>query len=339
MKKVLVTGGLGYLGSHMVIELIYSGYMVVCVDNFHNSSKNIITYIETIVKEKIQFIEANVEDSVTMGKIFSTYHFNAVIHFAGYKSIADSIKMPLVYYRNNYESALNMLRLCLQYNSTFIFSSSATVYGIPQYLPLTEEHPLNALNPYGRTKLHIEQVIVDIANAYPTFNACILRYFNPVGGGGKGYILGEHPKSVPTNLMPIICQVAAGIQEKLYVFGNDYNTIDGTGVRDYIHVVDLIAGHIAALKKTEENQTGCHIYNLGTGRGISVLELVQTFERVNNISVPYCIVERRLGDVPSCYADSTKALRELDWKTQKNLEDMVYDSWLWQKNLLSNSIM
>lgn len=339
MKRILVTGGLGYLGSHMVIELIHNGYTVVCVDNLHNSSEDIVYFIENIVKEKIEFVKANVEDTSTMEVLFSKYSFDAVIHFAGYKSIAESLKVPLDYYRNNYNSTLTILQLCLKYNSTFIFSSSATVYGIPQYLPLTEEHPLAAINPYGKTKLHIEQIIFDVANAYPMFNAFILRYFNPVGGGGKGFILGEHPKNVPTNVMPIICQVAAGIQKEIYIFGDDYETIDGTGVRDYIHVTDLIAGHMAALKKAEENKTGCHVYNLGTGKGISVLELIHTFEKVNNISVPYSVVARRSGDVASCYADATKAFRELDWKAQKGLEDMVYDSWLWQKNLLSKYIV
>ena len=260
--------------------------------------------------------------------MFAEYQIDAVIHFAGHKAVGESVAHPLVYYRNNYDSALTILEMCLKHGSALVFSSSATVYGVPHFLPLTEDHPLSAVNPYGRTKLYIEETIRDVALAHPEFNVSILRYFNPVGAHESG-LIGENPNGIPNNLMPFVCQTAAGIRKELQVFGDDYDTPDGTGVRDYIHVTDLISGHIAALKKLE-TKPGCIIHNLGTGNGTSVLEMVCRFEAVNGVSVPYRIVARRPGDVASCYADPSKAFEELGWKAVKNLDDMVRDSWMWQ---------
>ncbi len=268
-----------------------------------------------------------------MDKLFSSRRIDAVIHFAGHKAVGESVAHPLMYYRNNYDSALTMLEMCLKYGSALVFSSSATVYGVPHFLPLTEEHPLSAVNPYGRTKLYIEETIRDVSAAHPDFNVSILRYFNPVGAHESG-LIGENPNGIPNNLMPFVCQTAAGIRKELHVFGNDYDTPDGTGVRDFIHVTDLIAGHIAALKKLE-TRPGCIIHNLGTGQGTSVLEMVRRFEEINGVRVPYRIVERRPGDVASCYADPSKARRELGWEAQKGLDDMVRDSWLWQQHSMA----
>lgn len=332
MKKILVTGGTGYLGSNMLVELVRQGYQPICVDNLSNSKASVLDTIEKIVGEKIPFVKADSSDTATMEKVFSEHAIDAVIHFAGYKSVYESMVDPLSYYRNNYNSALTVLELCLKYKSKFIFSSSATVYGRPQYLPLTEEHPLHAINPYGRTKVYIEETIQDIVSAHPEFKAAILRYFNPVGCGEK-HLLGENIQHIPNNLMPLICRTAAGLQKELQVFGDDYDTPDGTGIRDFIHVVDLIFGHIAVLKKLEvcSKRQYIYIYNLGTGKGTSVLELIHCFEEVNGMRVPYRIALPRLGDVASCYADTTKVFTELSWKTQKTLSDMVYDSWIWQK--------
>ncbi len=332
MSTILVTGGTGYLGSHMLTELVRQGYDTLCVDNLHNSSPAVLDAVRTITGKANPFITADAADTAVMDKLFSSRRIDAVIHFAGHKAVGESVAHPLMYYRNNYDSALIMLEMCLKYGSALVFSSSATVYGVPHFLPLTEEHPLSAVNPYGRTKLYIEEMIRDVSAAHPDFNVSILRYFNPVGAHESG-LIGENPNGIPNNLMPFVCQTAAGIRKALPVLGTDYDTPDGTGVRDFIHVTDLIAGHIAALKKLE-TRPGCIIHNLGTGQGTSVLEMVRRFEEINGVRVPYRIVERRPGDVASCYADPSKARRELGWEAQKGL-DMVRDSWLWQQHSMA----
>ena len=299
MGKILVTGGTGYLGTHMLVELVKQGYEPLCVDNLHNSNPSVLLAVKEICGKEIPFIKADAGDVAAMRALFAEYQIDAVIHFAGHKAVGESVAHPLMYYRNNYDSALTILEMCLKHGSALVFSSSATVYGVPHFLPLTEDHPLSAVNPYGRTKLYIEETIRDVALAHPEFNVSILRYFNPVGAHESGLI------------------------------GDDYDTPDGTGVRDYIHVTDLISGHIAALKKLE-TKPGCIIHNLGTGNGTSVLEMVHRFEAVNGVSVPYRIVARRPGDVASCYADPSKAFEELGWKAVKTLDDMVRDSWMWQ---------
>ena len=299
MGKILVTGGTGYLGTHMLVELVKQGYEPLCVDNLHNSNPSVLLAVKEICGKEIPFIKADAGDIAAMRALFAEYQIDAVIHFAGHKAVGESVAHPL-----------------------------ATVYGVPHFLPLTEDHPLSAVNPYGRTKLYIEETIRDVALAHPEFNVSILRYFNPVGAHESG-LIGENPNGIPNNLMPFVCQTAAGIRKELQVFGDDYDTPDGTGVRDYIHVTDLISGHIAALKKLE-TKPGCIIHNLGTGNGTSVLEMVHRFEAVNGVSVPYRIVARRPGDVASCYADPSKAFEELGWKAVKTLDDMVRDSWMWQ---------
>lgn len=334
MGKILVTGGTGYLGTHMLVELVSKGYEPLCLDNLHNSRASVLKAVEKICGQNIPFIKADAADTAIMERLFSENTIDAVIHFAGHKAVGESVAHPLMYYRNNYDSALTVLEMCIRHGSALVFSSSATVYGVPQYLPLTEEHPLSAVNPYGRTKLYIEETIRDVAAAHPDFNVSILRYFNPVGAHESG-LIGENPNGIPNNLMPFICQTAAGIRKELQIFGGDYDTPDGTGVRDYIHVTDLVSGHIAALRKLE-TRPGCIIHNLGTGKGSSVLEMVHRFEAVNGVRVPYRIVERRAGDVASCYADPTKAFEELNWKAVKNLDDMVRDSWLWQQHCQAN---
>ena len=328
MGKVLVTGGAGYLGSHMLVELVRHGYEPVCIDTLYNSRKETLGVVEKLCGCSIPFVQGDAGDSRLMEQLFTEYTMDAVIHFAGHKAVGESVEKPLMYYRNNYDSALTVLEMCIRHGTALIFSSSATVYGTPQWLPLTEEHPLSAVNPYGRTKLYIEETIRDVAAAHPEFNVSILRYFNPVGAHESG-LIGENPNGIPNNLMPFVCQTAAGIRKELSVFGGDYDTVDGTGVRDFIHVTDLVSGHIAALKKLE-TRPGCIIHNLGTGKGTSVLELVQRFEAVNGVKVPYKIVGRRAGDVASCYADPSRAFRELGWKSVKTLDDMVRDSWMWQ---------
>ncbi len=330
MGKILVTGGTGYLGTHMLVELVRHGYDPLCLDNLHNSSASVLQAVNAICGREIPFIQADAADTVVMEGLFKEYTIDAVIHFAGHKAVGESVVHPLMYYCNNYISALTVLGMCIRYCSNLVFSSSATVYGVPHFLPLTEEHSLSAVNPYGRTKLFIEETIRDAAAAHPTFNVSILRYFNPVGAHASG-LIGENPNGIPNNLMPFICQTAAGIRKELQIFGGDYPTPDGTGIRDYIHVSDLVSGHIAALRQLEKHP-GCIIHNLGTGHGTSVLEMVRCFEQVNGVHVPYRIVARRSGDVAICYADPGKALRELDWKPVKTLDDMVRDSWNWQCN-------
>lgn len=323
MGKILVTGGTGYLGTHMLVELVKQGYEPLCVDNLHNSNPSVLLAVKEICGKEIPFIKADAGDVAAMRALFAEYQIDAVIHFAGHKAVGESVAHPLMYYRNNYDSALTILEMCLKHGSALVFSSSATVYGVPHFLPLTEDHPLSAVNPYGRTKLYIEETIRDVALAHPEFNVSILRYFNPVGAHESG-LIGENPNGIPNNLMPFVCQTAAGIRKELQVFGDDYDTPDGTGVRDYIHVMDLAEGHAAALEKMGE---GVSVYNLGTGKGTSVLELVTAFERVNEIKIPYRITPRRAGDIAVCYAETKKAERELGWKARRTVEEMCRDAW------------
>ena len=329
MSTVLVTGGAGFIGSHTSVELLNAGHDIIILDNFVNSKPESLKRIKELTGKDFKFYQADIRDEEAMTKVFAENKIDAVIHFAGLKSVPQSIKEPLNYYDNNIAGTVCLCRVMDKAGcKKLVFSSSATVYGVPHFLPLTEDHPLSAVNPYGRTKLYIEETIRDVALAHPEFNVSILRYFNPVGAHESG-LIGENPNGIPNNLMPFVCQTAAGIRKELQVFGDDYDTPDGTGVRDYIHVTDLISGHIAALKKLE-TKPGCIIHNLGTGNGTSVLEMVRRFEAVNGVSVPYRIVARRPGDVASCYADPSKAFEELGWKAVKNLDDMVRDSWMWQ---------
>lgn len=330
MGKILVTGGTGYLGTHMLVELVKQGYEPLCVDNLHNSNPSVLLAVKEICGKEIPFIKADAGDIAAMRALFAEYQIDAVIHFAGHKAVGESVAHPLMYYRNNYDSALTILEMCLKHGSALVFSSSATVYGVPHFLPLTEDHPLSAVNPYGRTKLYIEETIRDVALAHPEFNVSILRYFNPVGAHESG-LIGENPNGIPNNLMPYIAKVAVGKLEKVHVFGNDYPTPDGTGVRDYIHVVDLARGHVCAIKKLETN-CGLFICNLGTGKGYSVLDVIHAFSKACGKEIPYVIDPRRPGDIAECYADPSKAKRELGWVAQYGIEEMCADSWNWQKN-------
>lgn len=322
--KILVTGGTGYIGSHTVCELLKEKYEVVIIDNFSNSKPEVLEKIEKITGKKPIFYEGDVADKSLLEKIFSQEKIEAVIHFAGYKAVGESVKEPLKYYENNLESTLHLVEMMQKYGChKLIFSSSATVYGDPAILPIREDFPLSTTNPYGTTKLMIEQILTDIQKANPTLGITILRYFNPIGSEKSG-LLGEDPKGIPNNLMPYIVRVATGQLECLSVFGNDYDTKDGTGVRDYIHVVDLAKGHVKALEKLNN---GLHVYNLGTGVGYSVLDIVTTFEKVNHVKVNYKIVQRRPGDIAACYADPTKAKEELGWEAIYGIEDMCEDSY------------
>ena len=325
--KVLVTGGLGYIGSHTVVELLDSGNDVVIIDNLSNSSIEVLDSIKEITNKDIVFYEGDVCDLDLLEKIFSDNNIDAVMHFAGYKAVGESVKKPIMYYENNILSTLHLCQKMIEHECfKFIFSSSATVYGDPEVLPITEECKVGGTtNPYGTTKLMIEKILSDINIANPKFTVMVLRYFNPIGAHKSG-LIGEKPNGIPNNLMPYIVRVANKELEILSVFGNDYDTPDGTGVRDYIHVVDLAKGHIAALNKAEKEE-GVFYYNLGTGNGYSVLDIVNTFIKVNKVDVPYKIVDRRPGDIASCYADSSEAFKELGWKAELGLEDMCRDSY------------
>ena len=327
MGKILVTGGTGYLGTHMLVELVKQGYEPLCVDNLHNSNPSVLLAVKEICGKEIPFIKADAGDVAAMRALFAEYQIDAVIHFAGHKAVGESVAHPLMYYRNNYDSALTILEMCLKHGSALVFSSSATVYGVPHFLPLTEDHPLSAVNPYGRTKLYIEETIRDVALAHPEFNVSILRYFNPVGAHESG-LIGENPNGIPNNLMPFVCQTAAGIRKELQVFGDDYDTPDGTGVRDYIHVVDLAKGHVAVIDHIDKE--GVFVYNLGTGHGYSVLEVIKAYEKAAGHPIPYAIKPRRPGDIAACYADASKAEKELGWKAELTIDDMAASSLNWQ---------
>jgi len=327
--KVLLTGGAGYIGSHTAVELIEAGYDVVIVDDFSNSNPKVLERLNQITGKEIQCYEMNVADENGLEKIFQENKIDAVIHFAGYKAVGESVSKPLEYYENNLETTFNLLHKMKKYGvKNLVFSSSATVYGVPEKVPLQEDMPTWCTNPYGWTKFMNERILMDVSKAMPEMGIVLLRYFNPIGAHSSG-LIGENPNGIPNNLMPYISQVAVGKLEKLNVFGNDYETKDGTGVRDYIHVVDLARGHVKAIEFAKEN-SGIEIFNLGTGVGYSVLEMVEAFEKVNKVSVPYQIVERRPGDIAICYADSKKAKEKLGWTAEKNLEDMCKDTWNWQ---------
>lgn len=325
--KVLVTGGLGFIGSHAVVELLNEGYDVVVIDDLSNSSRDVVEKIKEITGKDIIFYEEDVCNLNVLENIFASHNIDAVMHFAGYKAVGESVSKPIMYYENNLVSTLHLCKKMIEHNCyKFIFSSSATVYGDPEVLPITEDCKVGGTtNPYGTTKLMIERILADIHIAEPKFTAVILRYFNPIGAHKSG-LIGEKPNGIPNNLMPYIVRVASGELEILSVFGNDYDTPDGTGVRDYIHVVDLAKGHLCALKKACSDE-GVFYYNLGTGKGYSVLDLVNSFERVNNVKVPYKIVDRRPGDIASCYSDASKAFNELGWKSELGIEDMMRDSY------------
>ena len=326
---VLVAGGAGYIGSHTAIELLESGYEVVIVDNLSNSNSIVVDRIKELSKKPVKFYNIDIRNKDEMHVVFKENNIESIIHFAALKAVGESVEKPIEYYSNNLISTLNLFELMREYGvKKFVFSSSATVYGDPHTCPILEDFPLSVTNPYGRTKLMIEQMLVDISKADKSLDIALLRYFNPVGAHKSGRI-GEEPNGVPSNLMPYITKIAVGKVKELSVYGNDYPTHDGTGVRDYIHVLDLAAGHVKALQKLEENP-GLVVYNLGTGKGYSVLDLVKAFSKASGKEIPYKIVGRRAGDVAMCYADSSKAEKELGWKAKYELEEMCEDSWRWQ---------
>ena len=331
--SVLVTGGLGYIGSHTVVELLNSNREVIIVDDLSNSKIEVLDSIEKITGKRPKFYKINYLDREKLEEVFKENNtIELVMNFAGFKAVGESVKEPLMYYHNNVTGAIILLETMKKFNvKNFIFSSSATVYGDPEKVPITEECKIGGTtNPYGTSKLMIEQILQDLYKSDNTWNICILRYFNPIGAHKSG-LLGENPNGIPNNLMPYITKVANGELEILSVYGNDYNTKDGTGVRDYIHVVDLAKGHIKALEKLEKEKSGMYIYNLGTGNGYSVLEIIKNFEEVNNVKVNYKITERRPGDIAECYTDPNKALKELGWKAEYGIRDMCFDSWNYVK--------
>ena len=329
---ILVTGGMGYIGSHTCVELLDLGMDVVVVDNLANSNPEALNRVEKITGKRPVFYEMDVCDEQALSKVFAAHSIDCVIHFAGMKAVGESVTIPERYYSNNLGSTLTLCRVMAEHNvKKIIFSSSATVYSGDNAMPLRENSKTgNCTNPYGWTKYMGEQILRDIAFADKEWSVVLLRYFNPVGAHHSG-LIGEDPKGIPNNLMPFISQVAVGRREVLSVFGNDYDTPDGTGVRDYIHVVDLAKGHVAAISYAMEH-TGAEVFNLGTGTGYSVLDMVKAFEKANGVAVPYKITPRRPGDLATCYADPAKSLESLSWKAEKNLEDMCRDSWNWQKN-------
>ncbi len=330
--RILVTGGAGYIGSHTVVELQENGYDVVVLDNLSNSSRKSLDRVEAITGKKVPFYEADILDREALENIFAKEKIDGVIHFAGLKAVGESVRKPWEYYNNNITGTLTLVDVMRKHNcKNIIFSSSATVYGNPQFIPITEECPKGTCtNPYGWTKSMLEQVLSDIQAADPEWNVILLRYFNPIGAHKSGTI-GENPNGIPNNLMPYITQVAVGKLKELGVFGNDYDTPDGTGVRDYIHVVDLAKGHVKALKKIEE-KAGLKIYNLGTGKGYSVLDIIKNFEAATGVKIPYTIKERRPGDIATCYSDASLAQKELGWSAEFGIKEMCEDSWRWQKN-------
>ena len=329
---ILVTGGAGYIGSHTVVELQNAGYDVVVVDNLVNSSEKSLIRVSKITGRDVKFYKADIGDREALDNIFSKEDIDCVIHFAGLKAVGESVAKPLLYYMNNISGSLVLFDVMKNHGcKNIIFSSSATVYGNPAFVPITEECPKGEItNPYGKTKSMLEDILTDIYNADNEWNVILLRYFNPIGAHISGTI-GENPNGIPNNLMPYITQVAVGKREKLGVFGNDYDTVDGTGVRDYIHVVDLALGHVASVKKLKDNP-GVVVYNLGTGNGYSVLQVVKAFEEVNGVKIPYEIMPRRAGDIATCYCDAGKANAELGWSAKRDIRSMCEDSFRWQKN-------
>ena len=334
---ILLTGGAGYIGSHTAVQLLESGYQVAIADNFSNSQLAVVSRIKQITGKSVFLYIIDVADRRSLAKIFNDNHINAVIHLAGYKAVGESIMHPVNYYRNNLDSTLSLLEVMAEYNvNCLIFSSSATVYGTPTKVPIPETAKVgDCTNPYGWSKYFIEQILTDTANVSPEMSVIILRYFNPVGAHESG-LIGELPRGVPSNLMPYITQTAAGIRDKLHVFGNDYATRDGTCIRDYIHIMDLAQGHVAALEYSMRH-SNTEVFNLGTGMGYSVLEVIKMFEHTTGIEVPFNFVPRRKGDIPECYADVTKAKKLLGWSSRKTLTDMCADAWRWEQTCIKNS--
>ena len=328
MSKILVTGGAGYIGSHTVIELVNAGYVVTIVDNLYNSKEEAVRRVEKILGKKLDFVIADVCDKQAMREVFRTRDISAVINFAGYKAVGESVAKPIEYYENNIGGMLALIDVMREFGcKNLVFSSSATVYGNPHTVPITEDFPLSTTNPYGSTKLMMEMIMKDLYVADKAWNIILLRYFNPVGAHESG-LIGEDPKGIPNNLMPYVAQVASGKLACINVFGNDYDTPDGTGVRDYIHVVDLALGHIAAIENC--NESGVHVYNLGTGHGYSVLDLIHAFEKACGKELPYKFCPRRPGDFAACYACPDKAKKELKWEAKNGIEEMCASQWKWQ---------
>lgn len=330
-KNVLLTGGAGFIGSHTAVQMIEAGHNVVIADDLSNSERSVMDRIEKITGVRPAFYECDVADKASLTKIFREHEIDGVVHFAGFKAVGESVEKPLAYYRNNLDTTLTLLEVMREHGvHCFVFSSSATVYGMSEDVPFTEDQETGGCtNPYGWTKYMIEQILRDVAAADPALSVVLLRYFNPIGAHESG-LIGEKPNGIPNNLMPYITQVAQGIRPQLNVFGDDYPTHDGTGVRDYIHVVDLADGHVAALQYAAGHK-GCEVFNLGTGNGYSVLDLVKAFQQVNEVTIPYEIAPRRAGDIAVCYADTQKAETELGWKATRGIEEMCRDSWNWQK--------
>jgi UDP-glucose 4-epimerase len=331
--SILITGGAGYIGTHTCVELLNKGEDIIVVDNFYNSKPQAIENVKQITGKDFKFYEANILDREKLVKIFEENNIESVIHFAGLKAVGESVQKPIEYYTNNVAGSLVLFDVMKQFGcKRIVFSSSATVYGKPEKCPITEDMALSTTNPYGTTKLHIEQILRDIYVSDNEWSISLLRYFNPIGAHTSG-LIGEVPSGIPNNIMPYISKVASKKLEKVNIFGNDYNTSDGTGVRDYIHVVDLASGHLNALNNLRTKQTGIFTYNLGTGNGYSVLDLIKTFEQVNNVEVPYMICDRRPGDIATCYSDTTKAETEIGFKAVRTLEDMCRDTWNFERNL------
>ena len=330
-KKILLTGGSGYIGTHTAVELQNAGFEIVCIDNCSNSDPNALKRVEKITGKTVKFYQNDILDADALRKIFTENEIAAVIHFAGLKAVGESVSIPLKYYRNNFSGTVTLCEVMAEFGiKCIVFSSSATVYGMPKELPIKEDFPLSATNPYGRSKLMIEEMLRDIAVSDPNWSISILRYFNP-GGAHPSGLIGELPRGIPNNLMPYIAQVATGKLQRLRVFGNDYPTPDGTGVRDYIHVVDLALGHVAALNRALA-KTGVDVYNLGTGQGYSVLQLLHSFEKAAGKQIPYEITPRRPGDIAACYADPSKAKAELNWTATRGVKEMCEDVWRWQQS-------
>ncbi|KEQ19213.1 UDP-glucose 4-epimerase GalE [Endozoicomonas numazuensis] len=331
MGKILVTGGAGYIGSHTCLELLNDDYEIVVLDNLSNSSEESLRRVQDITGKTLELVKGDIRDRALLDSLFQQHNFESVIHFAGLKAVGESCEIPLDYYDNNVYGTIVLCQAMQAANvKSIVFSSSATVYGDPATLPITEDFPLSATNPYGRSKLIVEEVLEDLYKSDNEWSIALLRYFNPAGAHSSGRI-GENPNDIPNNLMPYVTQVAIGKLEKLRVFGDDYPTVDGTGVRDYIHVVDLSLGHVKTIKKLRTTK-GVHTWNLGVGKGYSVLEMVAAFEQASGKDVPYEITPRRSGDIAACYANSEKALKELGWKAERGLEEMVTDAWRWQSD-------
>lgn len=329
MNTVLVTGGAGYIGSHMCVELLQAGYQVVVLDNLCNSSRKSLDAVEHITQKPLTFVEGDLRDAAVLADTFTNHDIDAVLHFGGLKAVGESVSRPAAYYDNNVLGTLKLIEAMTAADcQTLVFSSSATVYGMPEEMPINEEFPTRAINPYGRTKLHIEEMLQDLAASDPAWRISLLRYFNPVGAHGSGEI-GEDPEGIPNNLVPFVSQVAVGLRPHVNVFADDYPTPDGTGIRDYIHVIDLVRGHLKALQFLAEHP-GVHVHNLGTGQGYSVLEMIAAFTEASGKDIPYEVVERRPGDAAVSYADAGKAERELGWRAEFDLQRMCEDVWRWQ---------